>query len=251
MSDLLTIGRSGVIAYRAALSTVVRRLHRRFMASDGHRANVLGDYNQVGVGVAVDTDGTIWATMVFVDGPLSHRRTRGPKAAPAGLTDIAGNVHRAAITTATRRGLIARCAKRRFCPRRVVGRAEMAATVARMRDLPHSDTHHFDDVKPGPNAIAALADAGVIVGCARRRFCPGSPVTRAQLATILVRALPQLDPSEGARFVDLPDGYVHTPAISALAAAGVTRGCAARRFCPTGRVTRGQLASLVMRALDD
>lgn len=56
-----------------ARSSVVSRMHRAFMDSDGHRANILGPYNQVGVGVAVDGDGTMWATMVFVDGCTADR----------------------------------------------------------------------------------------------------------------------------------------------------------------------------------
>ena len=56
-----------------SVRAVTRRLHRSFMESDGHRANILGDFNQVGVGVALDDEGTMWATMVFVDAPLGDR----------------------------------------------------------------------------------------------------------------------------------------------------------------------------------
>lgn len=237
-----------------SLTAVTRRLHRSFMESDGHRANILGDFNQVGVGVALDDDGTMWATMVFVDGPITYQPTRRkPKRdrpAPTGLTDIRHSSHRAAITTAWKRGLIAPCEGRQFCPRRAVGRAKMATVVARMLELPPSTTDHFDDVGADAGAINALADEHVVVGCRARRYCPKTAVTRAQLASMLVRALPALRPVPGARFADLPPGYVHTEAINALAEAGVTRGCDARNFCPTARVTREQLASFVVRALD-
>ncbi len=43
---------------------------------------------------------------------------------------------------------------------------------------------------------------------------------------------------------------VHTTAVNGLAAAGVTKGCAPDRFCPAGKVTRAQLASFVVRAVD-
>ncbi len=46
----------------------VPSLHDAFMGSPGHRANKLGDFNRVGVGVV--TDGSrIWVTYVFVKGP--------------------------------------------------------------------------------------------------------------------------------------------------------------------------------------
>ena len=41
-------------------------LHDAFMASSGHRANILGDYNYVGIGAALDADGFLWATVVFM-----------------------------------------------------------------------------------------------------------------------------------------------------------------------------------------
>jgi uncharacterized protein YkwD len=233
------------------LDAVVRRLHRSFMESDGHRANIMGDYNQVGVGVAVDDEGTMWATMVFVRGQASDRPAeRKPERSPARLSDIDRSAHRGAITTAWRRDLIRPCEGRRYCPRRAVRRGELASVVSRMRELPRSSTDHFDDVTTAAAAINALADAGIVVGCETRRFCPERKVTRAQLASMLVRALPALRPIAGRRFTDLPPGYVHTAAINALAEAGVTRGCAARLYCPTARVTREQLASFLIRALD-
>lgn len=42
------------------------QLHDDFMASAGHRANILGDYNYVGIGTAVDENGLIWATVIFM-----------------------------------------------------------------------------------------------------------------------------------------------------------------------------------------
>lgn len=238
-----------------ALTAVARRLHRSFMESAGHRHNILGDYDKVGVGVALDDDGTMWATMVFVDGPGTSQpgRRRLRRTAPSrALADIGHSAHRAAITTAWKQGLISSCDGRRFCPRRAVYRAEMASVLARLLKLGgrETPTQHFDDVGSNAGAINALADKGIVVGCRSRRFCPRVAVTRAQLASMLVRGLPAVRPAPGRRFVDLPAGYVHTRAINALAEAGVTRGCAARSFCPTARVTREQLASFVVRALD-
>jgi hypothetical protein len=44
----------------------VDELHQAFMDSLHHRENILErDYNQVGIGVVVDDDGTVWVTEVF------------------------------------------------------------------------------------------------------------------------------------------------------------------------------------------
>lgn len=47
----------------------VEGLHNAFMNSPGHRANILGDYNYVGIGVSNESDGTMWVTVVFMKGP--------------------------------------------------------------------------------------------------------------------------------------------------------------------------------------
>ena len=43
----------------------VSALHTAFMGSSGHKANILGDYNYVGIGTT-SKDGSIYVTMVFM-----------------------------------------------------------------------------------------------------------------------------------------------------------------------------------------
>lgn len=45
---------------------LARRVHRALMKSPGHRANILGDYNRIGVGTRIDAQGTLWVTQVFM-----------------------------------------------------------------------------------------------------------------------------------------------------------------------------------------
>jgi hypothetical protein len=83
-------------------------------------------------------------------------------------------------------------------------------------------------------------------------FCPNDPVTRAQMAALLVRAFEYESPTGTDRFVDDNDSIFEAD-IEALAAAGITLGCnppANDRFCPTDPVTRAQMASFLVRALD-
>lgn len=100
-------------------------------------------------------------------------------------------------------------------------------------------------------AVAWLGEQGITQGCNppwRDDFCPTRELTRGQVATLLVRAL-GLPPATDDRFTD-DDGSVHEGDINALAAAGVTRGCGAIRFCPDAIVSRQQVASLLARALE-
>lgn len=47
----------------------VESLHDAFMNSAGHLANIVGDYNRLGVGVVTDENGRIWVTFDFLRGP--------------------------------------------------------------------------------------------------------------------------------------------------------------------------------------
>ena len=115
---------------------------------------------------------------------------------------------------------------------------------------PPGGTFLDDDQIPEEGYIEAIAAAGMTVGCnppANDRFCPDRTITRAEMATFLVRAL-GLGASADDRFVD-DSGLVHEGAINALAAADVTSGCDVDRFCPWGALPRREMAVFLARAL--
>ena len=98
------------------------------------------------------------------------------------------------------------------------------------------------------DAITWLYYEGITGGCGGGRFCPTATVTRAEMASFLVRAL-GLPPSGNDFFTD-DEGSIHENDINALAAAGITGGCTSTRYCPTAQVTRQQMASFLVRAFD-
>ena len=108
----------------------------------------------------------------------------------------------------------------------------------------------FDDIAESRFRadIEWLADQGITSGCDERRFCPDGIVTRAQMASFLARFLALPAPSVRDVFDD-DDGSRHESNIDRLAASGITAGCGGRSFCPDGTVTRGQMASFLVRAL--
>lgn len=111
----------------------------------------------------------------------------------------------------------------------------------------------FHDVSAGSThaqAIKSLVDRGVARGCAPGRYCPQQEVTRAQLATLLVRAMDGVEPVSGSRFSDVPSGSTHAGAIAALADRGILRGCGSGRYCPSEPVSRAQMATLLTRAFE-
>jgi opacity protein-like surface antigen len=54
------------IAENVGRGNSVSSLHTAFMNSSGHKKNILGDYNKVGIGVDYDGDGRMYVTVVFM-----------------------------------------------------------------------------------------------------------------------------------------------------------------------------------------
>jgi uncharacterized protein YkwD len=73
------------VAENVGVGYSVQQLHDAFMGSSGHRANVLGNYNRVGIGVAMN--GTkLWVTVRFLRGPAITGTTGlGPPPPPPGV----------------------------------------------------------------------------------------------------------------------------------------------------------------------
>ena len=105
-----------------------------------------------------------------------------------------------------------------------------------------------DDGSVHEAAVNGLAAAGITAGCGPGRFCPADPMTRAQAATLLARAIPGLTPPDRDHFSD-DDGTVHEVAVNALAENGIVSGCGPGRFCPADPMRRDQAAALLARAL--
>ena len=144
----------------------------------------------------------------------------------------------------------------RFCPDRAVTRAQMASFLARGLGLRPAGAAGFVDVDARSVHAAsmdALLAAGITTGCSSEplRFCPDRAVTRAQMASFLARGL-GLRPAGAAGFVDVDAQSVHAASIDALFAAEITTGCSSEplRFCPDRAVTRAQMASFLIRALN-
>ena len=131
----------------------------------------------------------------------------------------------------------------------------MAVWLVRLldgRDPPALSESRFEDVGSEwwSAHVDRLNDLGVTAGCAKSppQYCPEEPVTRAQMATFLVRAF-GLEPAGHFGFTDI--GGTHEGNINALAAAGITAGCEAFRYCPDEPVKRAQMATFLVRAIEN
>lgn len=188
--------------------------------------------------------------------------TACPSSVPSGaFTDVPDDsVHRRAIDCVAWRNLAEGTGGGRFSPAGTVTRAQMASFVARLIEaaggaLPGDPPDAFtdDDGSVHEMAIDQLAALDIVRGVGPATYAPGQPVDRAQLASILARALVHLgvslDATPADPFTD-DEGSVHETAINQLAAEGVVTGTSAGRYQPTATARRDQMASTLARALD-
>jgi len=82
-------------------------------------------------------------------------------------------------------------------------------------------------VKPtnaNAGAIAAVEKLGIFEGDANGKFNPSSPITRAQIAKVLVLAFGLENQGEAVAFSDVPQNNWASHYVSILASNGVTNG---------------------------
>lgn len=142
-----------------------------------------------------------------------------------------------------------------FCPDDNVSRGQMAAFLNRALDLAATDEDFFvdDDENIFEGDINKLAAAGITRGCnppINDEFCPERFLSRAEMATFMVRGFEFTEGVGADLFVD-DDGNIHESAIDILGTAEVTRGCnppTNDEYCPDRLITRGEMAAFIFRA---
>lgn len=167
----------------------------------------------------------------------------------APFVDDDGSPHEYALVALAVAGVFDGCAPQRSCHGAGLRRGHAADLLARALRLPASGRDRFTDDEGSPHeaAIDAVAAAGIVRGCGRRRFCPDRVLRRGQLASLLARAFEL----RGARDAfDDDDGTPHERNINRLAGAGIALGATNRRFRPGRRVTVGQMATFLVRGLE-
>ena len=168
------------------------------------------------------------------------------------FADDDGNIHEQNIEKIARADITRGCGggqAPKYCPSNDVTRAQMAVFLTRAFDLPAGNKDHFtdDDGEWYERAANAMAESGITRGCGGTKYCGDDTLTRAQMAAFLTRALNL--PATDQDFFDDDNGSVFEDAINRMAAAGVTRGCGERKYCPDSNVKRDQMASFLVRAL--
>ncbi len=166
------------------------------------------------------------------------------------FTDDNDSLHVKALSDLHARGILLGCGYRVVCPERQITRGEIAAMFGRVLDLPSTSKDYFEDDQGHvfENADNKLAAAGITVGCFPGAFCPDRQLTRAEFATMAVRAL-EIPASGGDAFTD-DDGHWGEAAINTFADVGLTVGCDSGEFCPNRILTRDEAATFFLRVIE-
>ncbi|MCP4965276.1 MAG: hypothetical protein GY926_08565 [bacterium] len=171
------------------------------------------------------------------------------------FTDDDQNIHEGYIEAIAAAGITTGCNppfNSEYCPNRVVTRGQMAAFLVRALDLTSDggkDWFTDDGDSIFESDINKLAAAGVTSGCGDGKFCPDRSLTRAEMASFLVRGYGYPSTSTDS-FVD-DESSIHEDAINRLRKAGVTAGCnppVNSRYCPNSLLRRDEMATLIGRA---
>ncbi len=165
------------------------------------------------------------------------------------------------VDTLASNGVTAGCGIGTYCPDASNTRAQMAVFVLKSKfgedHVPPDAVGIFADVPstdPFAPWVEEAASLQITVGCGGGNFCPAAPVTRGQMAVVLLKALLGFDyaPPEatGTLFGDVPEGSFAAAWIEDLYNRGITGGCqpSPLMYCPATPVTRGQMAVFLVKA---
>jgi hypothetical protein len=210
---------------------------------------------------------TTYESPIYASGPVLVRPTaRDVKDAcppgrvpPDGFTDVpANNVHKSNIACVVWWSIANGTSASTYSPGGVVNRGQMASFLARLIDRtggslpPGRDRFPDDNGSPHEDNINRLAAAGLVSGRADGTYGPNDPVSRAQMATFVVRAYQFRSgttlPAGSDAFVD-DNGNTHEDNINRAAATGFVTGRLDGTYGPGQGVTRDQMATFLARVL--
>jgi hypothetical protein len=162
------------------------------------------------------------------------------------------------IETLLHTGITGGCTATTYCPNNSTTREQMSVFVLIAKEgagytPPACTTPVFPDVpanSPFCRFIEELVRRGVTSGCGGGNYCPGDPVTRAQMAVFVLRTLdPALNPPACGTpvFNDVPANDPFCRWIEELARRGVVSGCGGGNYCPADPVTREQMGVFLVQ----
>jgi uncharacterized protein len=194
--------------------------------------------------------------------PPEDRFLECPPGVGSGFPDVpARSVHADNVRCGNALGILQGLRDGRFNPFGSLTRGQAASVIDRIANATGhpiaGDRRSFSDVPASgyvhADAISRLAGAGVIAGFNDGTFRPNQPVTRGQLATLLVRYIESTTGESlalGQPFPDVPANSQLGVNLRKARAAGIFQGTTSGQALPQRTIQRDQAASLFVRSLD-
>lgn len=173
--------------------------------------------------------------------------------APAAIfKDISTNWAKDYISTLVQSGAISGYPDATFKPDNIITRAEFTTVLVKAFRLPIAVGRNFNDTAShwAEKNIATAYAAGIINGYSDSSFGPDDPISREQLAVMIVKAAKINKASTENTFTD--GGNVSAwakDALNAVNQAGIMKGYPNGTFNPQGKVTRAETAAVIVNAL--
>lgn len=197
-------------------------------------------------------------------GKINGSKAVGPAAGYSYFTDTLKHWASKDITELASKLIIDSRSGTKFEPDKNITRAEFAVFIAKGLGLTPdaSNARRFSDVASGSAVagyIGAAAKAGIINGTPDGTFKPGSPITREQMALMMVRAMEYAghDTSLGTSAAQVLGRFKDSSKIQSketvakAVKAGIIQGVNAYTFQPKGNASRAQAAVMVKRVLNN
>lgn len=177
------------------------------------------------------------------------------------FTDIRTHWAKEDIEFAAARGLLAGTGKKQFSPDGAITRGEFAAALGRLAGIEPAgySSRSFADIKADASYGAYAewaAEKGIMEASQDARFCPDDPVTREQMAVMMVKfaeqtGYPLLYSLSPVTFTDsgsISEGAAE--AIVLLQRAGIIQGKDGGSFEPQAYATRAEVSAMLRRFIE-
>ncbi|MGB6408710.1 MAG: S8 family serine peptidase [Planococcus donghaensis] len=214
--------------------------------------------------VAVDKIGANNYTVLVKDaaGHETEKTFTITKAAKVTFSDIQTYWAKTQIEALASQNIIKGKTDTLFAPKEDLTRAEFAVLLTRTLELPLKDYEgRFTDAGPdktwASKEIEAAARAGIVLGLPNNTFDPKAPISRQDTAVMIMRAIEYKEASllEG---LDTTHKFADNAKIKAYAsesvaqayALGLITGRTGNIFDPQAKITRGETAAVLYRALE-
>lgn len=183
------------------------------------------------------------------------------QAPDAVFEDIEDHWAKEDIEFAAARGLLAGTGKKQFSPDGAITRGEFAAALGRLAGIEPAgySSRSFADIKAGASYGAYAewaAEKGIMEASQDTRFCPDDPVTREQMAVIMVKFAEQtgysilyaLSPVTFTDSGSISEGAAE--AVALLQRAGILQGKDGGSFEPQAYATRAEVSAMLRRFIE-